>query len=165
MRRADPQARQNLSVRVSAKADYALRAAIELAVSADSGPVKGERIAQAQEIPLKFLENILSELRHAGIVRSQRGAEGGYWLARSPDEIAVADVIRAVEGPLANVRGVRPEQLEYAGSAEPLRDVWVAVRARLRSVVEQVTLADLARGELPEEIEEITRDPEAWRGH
>src|SRR5437867_13031260 len=115
-------------MRVSAKADYALRAVIELAVIGGDGPVKGERIAQAQEIPLKFLENILGDLRHAGIVRSQRGVEGGYWLARSPGELTVAEVVRAVEGPIANVRGVGPEQVEYAGSAAPLRHVWIAVR-------------------------------------
>src|SRR5947207_7102420 len=109
-------------MRVSAKADYALRAVIELAGAADS-PMKGERIAQAQEIPLKFLENILGDLRHAGIVRSQRGAEGGYWLARDPDAISVADVVRAVEGPIANVRGVGPESVEYVGCAAPLREV------------------------------------------
>ena len=109
-------------MRVSAKVDYALRAVIELAASAD-GPVKGERIAQAQEIPLKFLENILGDLRHAGIVRSQRGVEGGYWLARPADEVTVAEVVRAVEGPIANVRGIGPETVEYAGSAERLREV------------------------------------------
>jgi len=151
-------------MRVSAKADYALRAAIELA-SADPGPVKGERIAQAQEIPLKFLENILSELRHAGIVRSQRGAEGGYWLARPADEIAIADVIRAVEGPLANVRGVRPDSITYEGAAEPLKDVWIAVRASLRSVLEAVTLADVASGELPEVVRDLVSDPGAWAPH
>src|SRR6266487_387403 len=103
-------------MRVSAKADYAVRAAAELAAAAGAGPVKGERIAEAQRIPLKFLENILAELKHGGIVRSQRGAEGGYWLAHPPDQITVADVIRVVDGPLANVRGVRPEAVEYAGS-------------------------------------------------
>src|SRR5437773_5429772 len=108
-------------MRVSAKADYALRAVIELAVIGGDAPVKGERIAQAQEIPLKFLENILGDLRQAGLVRSQRGVEGGYWLARPAAEITVAEVIRAVEGPLANVRGVRPDELEYHGSSEPLR--------------------------------------------
>jgi Rrf2 family protein len=154
----------NVAVRVSAKADYALRAVIELAAAAD-GPVKGERIAQAQEIPLKFLENILGDLRHAGIVRSQRGVEGGYWLARPADEITVAEVVRAVEGPIANVRGVGPHEVVYAGSAERLRDVWIAVRANLRAVLESVTLADLAAGNLPEEIGAITSDPEAWEPH
>jgi Rrf2 family protein len=151
-------------VRVSAKADYALRATIELAAAGD-GPVKGERIAQAQEIPLKFLENILGDLRHAGIVRSQRGAEGGYWLARPPEEITVADVVRAVEGPIANVRGFGPESVEYAGSAAPLRDVWIAVRANLRAVLEHVTLADIAQRELPAEIDLLASDPDAWQPH
>ena len=151
-------------MRVSAKADYALRAVIELAATAD-GPVKGERVAQAQEIPLKFLENILGDLRHAGIVRSQRGVEGGYWLARPAHEITVADVVRAVEGPIANVRGLGPEQVEYGGSAERLRDVWIAVRANLRAVLEHVTIADVARGELPELVATLTSDPDAWRRH
>ena len=151
-------------MRVSAKADYALRAVIELA-AAGEGPVKGERIAQAQEIPLKFLENILGDLRHAGIVRSQRGAEGGYWLARPPEEITVADVVRAVDGPIANVRGLGPEQVEYAGSAERLRDVWIAVRANLRAVLEHVTLADVARGDLPAEIDALVADQDAWQPH
>src|SRR5437762_6797818 len=146
-------------MRVSAKADYALRAVIELAASAD-GPVKGERIAQAQEIPLKFLENILGDLRYAGIVRSQRGVEGGYWLARPAEEITVAEVVRAVEGPIANVRGVGPETVEYVGSAERLRDVWIAVRANLRAVLEHVTIADLATGELPAAVEELAANPE-----
>src|SRR5437764_15259663 len=122
MRRSLNPLGDNHPMRVSAKVDYALRAVIELA-SAGDGPVKGERIAQAQEISLKFLENILGDLRQAGLVRSQRGAEGGYWLARPAAEITLAEVIRAVEGPLANVRGVRPEGVEYAGSAEPLREV------------------------------------------
>jgi len=150
-------------VRVSAKVDYAIRAAIELAAIGD-GPTKGERIAQAQEIPLKFLENILGDLRHAGIVRSQRGAEGGYWLARPADEITLAEIIRAVEGPLANVRGFRPDELTYMGSAEPLRDVWIAVRANLRSVLETVTLADVANGELPEVVAELARHPDSSVG-
>lgn len=151
-------------MRVSAKVDYALRAAAELAAAPD-GPVKGERISQAQGIPLKFLENILLELRHHGLVQSQRGADGGYWLARPAAEITIAEVIRAVEGPLANVRGARPETLEYEGAAEPLRDVWVAVRANLRAVLESVTLADVAAGELPDDVAAITRDPTAWEPH
>jgi Rrf2 family protein len=152
-------------VRVSAKADYALRACVELASAEDGVHVKGERIAQAQEVPLKFLENILGDLRQAGLVRSQRGVEGGYWLARPAAEITLADVIRAVEGPLANVRGVRPEAIEYAGSAEPLRDVWVAVRASLRAVLEETTLADVAGNELPPAVRELVADPEAWAPH
>ena len=148
-------------MRTTAKADYAIRAAAELAAAAE-GPVKAERIAQAQGIPLKFLENILLDLKHAGIVQSQRGPEGGYRLAVPAEEVALADVIRAVEGPLANVRGQSPDQLEYEGSAQRLREVWVAVRASLRSVLEQVTLADLAGGELPPHVVELTKDPEAW---
>jgi Rrf2 family protein len=155
---------QNGGMRVSAKVDYALRAVIELAASPD-GPVKGERIAQAQEIPLKFLENILGDLRHAGIVRSQRGVEGGYWLARPAGEITVAEVVRAVEGPIANVRGMGPEQVEYAGSSARLRDVWIAVRANLRAVLEHVTIADVARGELPAAVEELAANPDAWQPH
>ena len=151
-------------MRVSAKADYALRAVIELA-AADERPVKGERVAQAQEIPLKFLENILGDLRHAGVVRSQRGAEGGYWLARPPDEISVAEVIRAVEGPIANVRGLGPETVEYAGPAAPLQQVWIAVRANLRAVLELVSIGDVARGELPQSIADLARDPDAWQPH
>jgi Rrf2 family protein len=137
---------------------------VELAASGD-GPTKGERIAQAQQIPPNFLENILSDLRNAGIVASRRGAEGGYWLARPAAEISLADVIRAVDGPLANVRGVRSEQLEYTGSAEGLREVWVAVRASLRGVLEKVTLADLASGELPASVRELAGDPDAWAPH
>ncbi len=142
-------------MRVSAKADYALRAMIELAVADGAGPIKGERLGQAQEIPLKFLESILGDLRQAGLVRSQRGAEGGYWLGRPADEITVADVVRAVEGPIANVRGVRPDHVEYTGSAVRLRDVWIALRANLRAVLEHVTIGDLARGELPPEVERL----------
>jgi Rrf2 family protein len=151
-------------MRVSAKADYALRAVIELAAGGD-GPVKGERIAQAQEIPLKFLENILGDLRHAGLVHSQRGAEGGYWLARPADEITVADVVRAVDGPIANVRGLGPESVQYVGPAEPLREVWIAVRANLRAVLERVTIGDLASADLPDAVAELARDPDAWQPH
>ena len=151
-------------MRVSAKVDYAVRAAVELAVAGD-GPVKGERIADAQQIPLKFLENILLELRHHGLVASQRGVVGGYWLARPADEITLAEVIRAVEGPLANVRGTRPEAVEYPNGTEQLRDVWIALRANLRAVLEAVTLADLANGSLPDEVREIAADPEAWEPH
>jgi Rrf2 family protein len=152
-------------MRVSAKVDYAVRAGAELAAAAGAGPVKGDTISKAQGIPLKFLENILLDLKHAGLVQSQRGAEGGYWLAKEPVEISVADVIRAVEGPIANVRGERPEQVEYAGSAEALREVWIAVRGSLRAVLENVTLADVAAGELPDEVRRIAADPEAWQPH
>ena len=151
-------------MRVSAKADYAIRAAVELA-AAGEGPVKGDRIAQAQGIPPNFLENILGDLRNAGIVMSRRGADGGYWLARPAGEISLADVIRAVDGPLANVRGVRSDQLSYDGNAGALADVWIAVRASLRSVLEQVTLADVARGELPGHVRALAADPDAWAPH
>ena len=133
---------ENRVVRVSAKVDYALRACAELA-AAPPGPVKGERIATAQSIPPKFLENILLDLRHAGIVGSQRGAEGGYFLARPAAEISVADVIRAVEGPIASVRGERPDTLSYAGAAAPLKDVWLELRTAMRGVLEETTLADV----------------------
>ncbi len=129
-------------MRVSAKVDYALRAVIELATAAPA-QVKGERLAAAQAIPHKFLENILVDLRHGGLVASQRGAEGGYRLAREPGEVTVADVIRAVEGPIASVRGESPDAISYAGSAVPLRDVWIDLRTAMRGVLEQTTLADL----------------------
>jgi Rrf2 family protein len=149
-------------MRISAKADYAVRAVAELAAAEGERPVKAERIATAQGIPLNFLENILGELRHAGIVRSQRGAEGGFRLAKPPREVTVADVIRAVEGPLASVRGGPPEDASYAGAAVALPRVWIAVRANLRKVVEHVTLADLASGQLPKSIDKLAEDPEAW---
>ena len=149
-------------MRISAKADYAVRAAVELAAASGEKPVKAERIATAQGIPLNFLENILSELRHAGIVRSHRGAEGGFRLARAATEVTIADVIRAVEGPLASIRGGPPEQAAYAGAAAALPRVWIAVRANLRSVVERVTVADVAEGRLPAAIDKLAEDPEAW---
>ena len=149
-------------MRVSAKADYAIRAMVELAAAGGDGPVKGDRIAQAQSIPIKFLENILVDLRRGGLVESMRGSEGGYWLARPAAEISLAQVIRAVDGPLATVRGRRAEQLEFSGSAEPLREVWIAVRASLRGVLERVTLADVAAGELPAAVAALARDADAW---
>jgi Rrf2 family protein len=149
-------------VRVSAKVDYALRAAVELAALEDEWPVKGERLASGQGIPLRFMENILGELRQSGIVASKRGAEGGYMLARPPADIALADVIRAVDGPLANIGGQRPDQLAYEGTAVPMREIWVAVRAALRSVLETTTLADVADGDLPAAITEVTADPDVW---
>ena len=148
-------------MRISAKADYAVRAALELAAS-DGESVKGERIAEAQGIPLKFLENILQELRHAGVVRSQRGPEGGYRLARPASEISLGEVIRAVDGPLASVRGEAPEDLAYEGSADALRSVWVALRANLRAVLDEVSVGEVAAGKLPSHVEQLTRDPEAW---
>jgi Rrf2 family protein len=149
-------------MRISAKADYAVRAALELAAAPGGEPVKGEQLAEAQGIPLQFLEHILLELKHARLVRAKRGARGGYWLAQRPDQISVADVIRAVEGPLANIHEDAPEDLHYEGAAERLRDVWVAVRANLRAVLENITLADIASGQLPWRIDAILNNPEAW---
>jgi Rrf2 family protein len=154
--------RNNAWVRISAKTDYALRAAIELASLNSDGPVKGEAIATAQDIPLRFLENILGDLRNAGIVESRRGVPRGYLLARPPEEIALADVVRAVDGPLANVAGTRPNQLEYTGSAEQLREIWVGVRAALRSVLEETTIADVAAKQLPKHVREMVADQDAW---
>jgi Rrf2 family protein len=148
-------------VRISAKADYAVRAAIELATAGED-PVKGDAIAEAQGIPLKFLENILGELKHAGLVASRRGAHGGYWLAKPAGEIALADIVRAVEGPLATVRGQGPEQLEYKGAAKPLQLVWVALRTNIREVMDKVTLEDLVADELPASVLELSEPAEAW---
>src|SRR5919198_5974755 len=138
-------------MRVSAKGDYAVRAAIELAATGGE-PIKGERIADAQDIPLKFLENILGELKHTGIVASRRGAQGGYWLAKPAEDVSLADIVRAVEGPLASVRGQGPETLEYHGEAEPLQQVWIALRANIRAVMEETSLADVVGGKLPGDV-------------
>jgi len=145
-------------VRISAKEDYAVRAAVELAAAAPA-TVKREQIARAQEIPLAFLENILLELKRAGIATAQRGPEGGYRLGRPAAEISVADVVRAVSGPLATVRGVRPPALQYGGTAEPLQDVWIALRANIRAVLESVTLADVAAGTLPRAVRSLADQP------
>ena len=150
-------------MRVSAKADYAVRAAAELAAAEGRGaPMKRDQIASAQAIPAKFLEAILLDLKHAGIIKSHRGAEGGYALARPAEEISIADVIRAVDGPMATVRGERVESVAYSGPATSLRDVWVAVRASLRRVLESTSLADLVDNELPAVVIELTHDPEAY---
>jgi Rrf2 family protein len=148
-------------VQVNAKVDYALRALSELA-NAHPDPMKAEAIARAQSIPPKFLENILLELRHAGIVLSQRGAEGGYRLGRPAEEISLAEVIRVVDGPLANVRGLRPENLEYIGPAESLIKVWIALRANMRAVLENISLEDLRTGNLPEDVIALTELPDSW---
>src|SRR5262245_25041560 len=151
-------------MRISAKVDYAVRAAVELA-AAGGEPIKGEAIADAQDIPLKFLENILGELKHSGIVASRRGAQGGYWLAKPADEVNLADVVRAVEGPLASVRGQGAESLEYRGDAAELQKVWVALRANIREVLETVTLADVVAGKLPAGVVELAEQSEAWLPH
>jgi Rrf2 family protein len=148
---------------VTAKADYAVRAVIELAASSQEAPRKVDDVAQAQKIPVSFLENILTQLRSAGIVRSQRGPEGGYWLAQPAEELSLAQVIRAVEGPLVGVRGQRPEEVQYVGSAESLKQVWVALRANLRKVLEHVTVADVAAGRIPKDVLALTRQEEAWQ--
>lgn len=148
-------------MRISAKVDYAVRALAELAAAGD-GPVKGDVIATRQGVSVNFLENILRDLRRAGLVASQRGAAGGYWLAVPADRITIADVIRTVEGPLADVRGMPIEDLDYLGPAQALREVWVATRASLRMVLEAVTIADLANARLPAVVRELTSPPEAW---
>lgn len=148
-------------MRVTARADYAVRALLELAASS-GGPLKLDQVAAPQGIPSRFLEHIFADLRRAGLVISQRGSEGGYRLARLAADITVADVMRAVEGPLANVQGVRPEEVRYEGVAEPLRDVWVAMRAALRSVLEQTTLADIAAGALPSGVTDLLDTDDAW---
>jgi Rrf2 family protein len=148
-------------VRVSAKVDYALRAAAELAAAGEN-PIKREAIAGAQGIPVPFLEQILLALKRAGIVSTRRGPDGGYWLARPAAEVTLGEIIRAVEGPLANVQGARPEDVAYAGSAIALQEVWIAVRANLRAVLDEVTLDDLARHRLPRRVSALTRAPDAW---
>ena len=155
-------------MRITAKADYAVRAAVELAAAAARGeerPVKGEQLARLQGIPQNFLENILTELRRAGIVRTRRGVDGGYQLARPAAAVTVAEVLRAVEGPLAAVQGVRPDELEYKHAAAALPEVWVALRASLRDVLEHVTLADIASGSLPKKVTDRTRVDDAWQPH
>ena len=150
-------------MRVSAKADYAVRAMVELAASgaSEERPAKGEVLALAQSIPMRFLENILGELRVHGLVQSRRGSDGGYWLARDADGITLAEIIRAVEGPLATVRGEAADELDYHGASEPLREVWLALRANIRQVLETATLADVVSGALPEPIGTLAAHPEA----
>jgi Rrf2 family protein len=147
-------------VRVSAKADYAVRAMLELVGASSEEPAKGEAVSEAQAIPARFLENILSELRQQGLVQSRRGADGGYWLARPADQITIAEVIRAVEGPLASVRGEGPDEVRYEGVAVPLQRVWVALRNNIRSVLETVTLADVAADDLPATVAAVLSEPD-----
>lgn len=154
-------------MRITAKVDYAVRAGAELAAaqSAANGaraPMKGEAIAAAQSIPVRFLETILSDLRRAGLVSSQRGADGGYWLARPASEISVADVIRAVEGPLADVHGSPPEEATYDGAAKDLQTVWVATRVALRRVLEATTLSAIALSDLPKDVAALADQPGSW---
>lgn len=150
-------------MKLSAKADYALRATAELAAATDrSALLTREQIATAQQIPATFLVRILADLRRVGIVRSQRGAEGGYRLARAADDITLADVIRAVEGPLAEVHGDQPQDLCYEGAAAALKEVLIALRATERRVLETVTLDAVVHERLPTFVRELTRDPDAW---
>lgn len=148
---------------ISAKVDYATRALLALAVADPGVNVKGEDLAAGQKLPLRFVENILADLRRGGLVSSHRGLDGGYRLARPPAEIAVADVVRALEGYLADVRGLRPEDARYEGPAEHLRDVWVALRCSMRTVLESTTLADIASGQLPAPVTDLLASPDAWK--
>jgi Rrf2 family protein len=150
-----------LGMRLSARADYALRAAIELAASTDTHTT-AEQLARAQNIPGKFLEAILTQLRRAGLVRSQRGPDGGFWLARPAGEISLADIIRAIDGPLVGVRGERPEKVGYLGVAEPLQTVWIALRANERAILEEVTLEHIVSTVLPARVRDLAGDPRAW---
>jgi Rrf2 family protein len=148
-------------VHVTARADYALRAVVQLAGS-EGWTGTRHRLSEAQGVPAKFLESILIDLRRAGLLEAQRGARGGYRLSRPPDEISLADVIRAVEGPLAAVRGAPPEDTSYVGAAAALTDVWVALRASMRSVLEATTIADVVAGTLPQHVQALLKEPHAW---
>lgn len=154
-------------MRITAKVDYAVRACCELAAAqaardGSRAPMKGEAIATAQGVPVRFLESILAELRRASIVGSQRGSDGGYWLARPAAEVSVADIIRAVEGPLADVHGAPPEEATYAGAAADLQRVWIATRVALRGVLEETSLAAIAGGALPAAVEALADQPGGW---
>src|SRR6202161_11154 len=151
-----------LHMRLSARADYALRAAIELAAASGGGHVTSDQLAKTQGIPGKYLEAILTQLRRGGLVRSQRGPDGGFWLARPASDISLADIIRAIDGPLVGVRGERPENLGYIGAAEPLQTVWIALRANERAILEEVTLAHIVSGGLPERVRTLAALPGSW---
>ncbi len=149
-------------MRISARADYAVRALLELAAAGDEGPIKAESIATAQGIPHKFLEGILTDLRRGRLVVSRRGGSGGYRLAAAADTITIADVIRVVDGPLVSVRGARPPELSYTGPAQALLPLWIALRANVRKILDEVTLADVATNRLPSLVHTLAEDPEAW---
>jgi Rrf2 family protein len=151
---------QNGPVSVAAKADYGVRAMIELVGATEESPVAADRIASDQEIPLRFLDPILTELRYAGLVRGRPGNEGGYWLARPPEDVTLAEIIRELDGPLGSVHGLPPDELTFRGAAKPLQEVWIALRANMREVLESVTIADLVTGQLPEPVSRILSDPE-----
>ncbi|GAA2848795.1 Rrf2 family transcriptional regulator [Pseudonocardia halophobica] len=148
-------------MRISTKADYAIRAVLVLA-AADGDPMSCAELARRQDMPEKYLEGILSQVRRSGLIRSQRGAEGGYWLSRPGRTISLADVIRAVDGPLATVHGLPAQEVGYQGEAAHLPHVWVALRSSIRRVLETVTLADVVSGSLPKEIVELASLPGAW---
>lgn len=148
-------------VQISARGDYAVRAALSLAAAYPS-LMSAQALAQEQDLPRKFLEAVLADLRRAGVVRAQRGADGGYTLARAPGEVTIGSILRAVEGPLAGVRGLRPEETRYEGAAERLPLLWVAVRAAVRDVVDEVSLADLVDGRMPDHVRALTERPDAW---
>ncbi|MFT4122497.1 MAG: Rrf2 family transcriptional regulator [Microbacteriaceae bacterium] len=148
-------------MQVNARVDYAIRAVVEVAASGGE-LVRKRRLSEAQEIPERFLENILAQLVRTRILAASRGPQGGYTLERDAVDITIADIVRAVDGPLAAVRGIPPERLEYPQSSAVLRDVWVAVRSALRTVLERVTIDDLVRGELPEDVRELVSQPGAW---
>jgi Rrf2 family protein len=152
-------------MRVSAKSDYALRALIELATRKDGSPVSAEELGRLQEIPHGFLQAILADLRRAGVVMSQRGQSGGWRMAREPEDVSVADVIRAVDGPLVSVYGLRPEAVSYNDTATVLQHVWIAARRSLRDVFEQVSIQQLADGKLPKSVTSRTADEDAWQPH
>ena len=152
-------------MRVSAKSDYALRALIEIATNTEGAAVSAEELGKRQDIPRGFLQAILADLRRADIVMSQRGQAGGWRLARDPDSVTVADVIRAVDGPLVSVYGMRPEAVTYNESAKVLQHVWIAARSSLRDVFERVTIKALADKRLPDQVVALTEDEEAWRPH
>ncbi|MCX5384632.1 Rrf2 family transcriptional regulator [Streptomyces sp. NBC_00083] len=149
-------------MRISARADYAVRAALQLAAARDAGPLKAEAIADAQNIPHKFLESILNDMRRGGLVLSQRGGNGGYRLARPAESISIADVIRVVDGPLVSVRGVRPPELSYTGPAESLLPLWIALRSNVREILDGVSLADVAGAQLPATVSALAEAPGAW---
>jgi Rrf2 family protein len=152
-------------MRITHKVDYGVRVMTTLAKVAEATParaVTSATLAATDDIPPGFLDDILRLLRIGGLLRSQRGGEGGWLLARAADTITVAHIIRALEGPLASVRGIRPHELADGGEKEPFVSLWIAVRTALRSVLEHVTVADLAAGQLPPDVAKLAADPDAW---